>query len=502
MVHSDPDRALQQDSTPKGVIATEDALDIFFLLYSGALVFFMHCGFCMLSAGSVRGKNAKNIILKVLLDACVGAIGWYIFGYAFAYGDSSNNALGTSGFALNSISIPEYKDWFFQYGFAATAATIVSGAVAERTRFEAYLLYAFFLTSWVYPNVVHWVWDERGWLSTQKVDGKFSDTGMIDFAGCAAVHMVGGLAGLAGAIVVGPRLGRFNANGDARDIPGHSASLTLLGVFILWFGWYGFNPGSALQLSANGALVAANSAVTTTLAAAGGCMSSLLMLLLRNFVISGRWVWDVIGAGNGTLAGLVGITASCSVVKPWAAIVIGLVAGCIYVWASHFVAHVMKVDDPLDAIAVHAFCGAWGLIAAAAFTDEDLGELAGYETGGNAFGFVMGGDGKLLAAAIVGIVTVTAWVLGHMVPFFFALKVMGLLRVSAAEEQQGLDVSHHGGSAYPTDFAEMYSEAMEGQLLETTDARLDLKSKLDYLQMMINEVRSELDESKVSSKKT
>lgn len=492
-------RHLQQDEdaidirevrTASGQVTNTEALDIFFVLVSGFLVFFMQCGFCMLSAGSVRGKNAKNIILKNLLDACFGALGWYIFGYGFAYGDSSNNALGKDGFALEGISNFDYHNWFFQYAFAATAATIVSGAVAERARFEAYLLYAFFLTAWVYPNIVHWVWNEDGWLSAFNFTGdRFNHTGMIDFAGCGVVHMVGGLAGLAGAAVVGPRIGRYDASGKARDIPGHSASLALLGVFILWFGWYGFNPGSALGLSGSGALVAANCAVTTTLAAAGGCVTTLCILLVQNYVSTGHMVWDVIGAGNGALGGLVGITAACAVVEAWSAVAIGIVAGFVYVGASNFVAHVIKVDDPLDAIAVHAFCGAWGLIAAAAFADERLATIAGYDTIENSFGFIMGGDGKLLVAAITGIAAITGWVLGHMIPFFFLLRLVGLLRVSAAEEHEGLDISHHGGTAYPTDIVKTEKSSAEVQLAETGASR-DLASEIDSLKAEIRSLKA------------
>lgn len=340
----------------------------------------------------------------------------------------------------------------------------------------------------MYPNVVHWVWNPRGWLSAGKEGGQFHDVGLIDFAGCGVVHMVGGLAGLAGAAVVGPRIGRYDANGKARDIPGHSASLALLGVFILWFGWFGFNPGSAGGLSGNGAIVAANCAVTTTLSAAGGCVTTLALLLLKNYISTGHVVWDVIGAGNGALGGLVGITAACSVVEAWAAVIIGVIAGFVYVGSSYFVAHIIKVDDPLDAVAVHAFCGAWGLIAAAAFADERLTEVAGYDPSENAFGFIMGGDGKLLVTAIVGIVTITAWVLGHMIPFFMLTRVLGLLRVSAAEEHEGLDITHHGGTAYPTDMVKT-EKASEVQLAETTTPR-DLAAEVDELKQEIRSLKT------------
>lgn len=318
---------------------------------------------------------------------------------------------------------------------------------------------------------------------------------MIDFAGCGVVHMVGGLAGLAGAAVVGPRIGRYDANGKAKDIPGHSASLALLGVFILWFGWYGFNPGSALVLTGGGALVAAHCAVTTTLSAAGGCVSTLAILLALRYFTTGHVVWDVIGAGNGALAGLVGITAACSVVEPWAAIIIGLVSGLVYVIASAFVAHVIKVDDPLDAIAVHAFCGAWGLIAAAGFADQDLLRQAGYNfinSHPDAYGYFMGGDGRLLITAITGIVAICGWVLGHMFPFFFVTRILGLLRVPAAEEQQGLDVSHHGGSAYPKDAVSTEKlPASEIQMSEGPGkGDRDLAAEVDSLKKEIASLKS------------
>lgn len=440
--------------TDGGAIAQADDMDAFFVLMSGYLVFFMQCGFCMLSAGSVRQKNAKNIILKNVLDACFGALGWYFFGWALAYGGNAGKFIGTENWALNETPTDDYHNWFFQYAFAATTVTIVSGAVAERTKFEAYLLYAFTLTSWVYPVIVHWVWSEEGWLSAFVAKDKlFNESGMVDFAGCGVVHMTGGFAGLAGAIAVGPRLGRYDANGKARDIPGHSASLALLGVFILWFGWFGFNPGSALAIVGASA-TAALCAVTTTLAAAAGCITTLFLQMGIIFARTGQVVWDVIAAGNGALAGLVSITAACSVVHPWASVVIGVIGAFVYTGASNLVLHGFKVDDPLDAIAVHGFCGMWGLIAAATFADEDLMRLSygDFDDGSRrAFGWIQGGDGKLLVAAIVGIIVIFSWVMGHMVPFFFLMKALGLLRVSPEEEHEGLDISHHGGSAYPSD---------------------------------------------------
>eukprot|EP01025_Chloroclados_australasicus_P052480 TRINITY_DN611_c0_g1_i4.p1 TRINITY_DN611_c0_g1~~TRINITY_DN611_c0_g1_i4.p1 ORF type:complete len:509 (-),score=85.30 TRINITY_DN611_c0_g1_i4:417-1844(-) len=423
--------------------------DTFYLLLSGYLVFFMQCGFAMLSAGSVRSKNTMNIILKNLLDACFGAIGWFLLGYAIAYGDESDSndfIDGKARFALSGDSEGDFGSWFFQYAFAATAATIVSGAVAERTRFEAYLAYAFLLTAWVYPVIVHWVWDGSGWLwfTNSKIEGL--DHGMIDFAGCGVVHMTGGFAGMWGAAIVGPRMGRFDADGKPQAIPGHNASLAILGVFILWFGWFGFNPGSTLALG-GASHIAARCAVTTTLSAAAATMSTLAILMVLNLVTTGHIVWDLIGTSNGTLGGLVGITAACSVVQPWAAVVIGIISGFVYVGASKLMINILKIDDPLDATAVHGFCGIWGLIAAAAFADKPL--VAEAYGDALAYGFIMGGNGGLLGAAIVGIVVIFGWVSVHMVPFFFVMKILGLLRVDPEEEVEGLDTSHHGGSAYP-----------------------------------------------------
>ncbi|CAD7696074.1 unnamed protein product [Ostreobium quekettii] len=431
--------------------------DAFFVLFSGYLVFFMQCGFCMLCAGSVRGKNAKNIILKNLLDACFGALGWYLAGYGLAFGEDSNDFLGVSNFALHDVPPSRYHNWLFQYAFAAAATTIVSGAVAERTSFVVYLLYALFLTSWVYPIIAHWVWAPTGWLSARFVykSSLFNGTGLLDFAGSGVVHLTGGLAGMAGAWIAGPRLGRFDASGKAREIPGHSASLALLGVFILWFGWYGFNPGSALAI-VDSSEIAALAAITTTLSAAAGCITTLFISMAISYNATGSIMWDVIGAGNGVLAGLVSITASCAVVRPWAACAIGVFGGLFYTLSSSVVLHALKVDDPLDAVSIHGGCGMWGLIGAALFADERLVHMT-YPTILNDdtsqarrhFGLLVGGNGQLLASAVVGIVVIVGWVLGHMVPFFLLMKKMRFMRVDPQQEAEGLDIVHHGGSAYP-----------------------------------------------------
>ena len=414
-------------------MALEVDINTFYILISAYLVFFMQCGFAMLSAGSVRAKNAKNIILKNLLDACFGAIGWYLTGYAFAYGDKTkeicdnlNNCedvndgnvfIGTKNFALYDLPRDQFGFWFFQFAFAATAATIVSGAVAERMKFQAYLLYATFLTMFVYPVVVHWVWSGSGWLSAFKhpnVGSLFINVGSIDFAGCGVVHMVGGIAAFCGALILGPRNGRFDSQGKAIPMPGHNASLAILGVFILWFGWYGFNPGSTLAII-DSSSIASTCALTTTLAAAGGTIATLFLSMIWELIHTKKIVWDLIIASNGTLAGLVSITASCSIVKPWAAICIGILGGLFYFISSNLVLHFLNIDDPLDAISVHGSCGAWGLLAAGLFAgEEEMRDVYGSEH----YGLIMGGKWNILAANTVALGAILVWVIAIMIPFF------------------------------------------------------------------------------------
>ncbi|KAL6779753.1 AMT1A [Auxenochlorella protothecoides x Auxenochlorella symbiontica] len=445
-------------------------------LQSGYLVFFMQIGFAMLCAGAVRAKNAKNIILLNLLDACFGSVAWYLTGWAFAYGDPTANEdgvytfsasqafIGNRYFVQNGLARTSYVSWFFQFTFAATAATIVSGAVAERCRFEAYMMYEFMLVMFVYPVVAHWVWSPFGWASalrspaTSKTSWTLlANSGVYDFAGDGPVHMVGGFASLAGAWVLGPRLGRFDASGNPIPMPGHSAALNVLGVFFLWFGWYGFNPGStnAIVGATGFSKVAAAVAVNTTLGAALGAISTLFTVMLHTYFTTGVVVWDLVIAGNGALAGLVGITGPCAFVQTWAAIIIGMIAGPVMYAASLINLHLLKVDDPLDAIAVHAGAGIWGLIASAAFADQGMVEEV-YGThpvtdGPRNYGFIMGGNGAVLGAHLLFILAVTGWTLGLMTPFFMLIKRVGLFRVPPEWEVQGLDVSLHAGSAYPHD---------------------------------------------------
>jgi len=427
---------------------TNTSLDAFYLMYSAALVFMMQAGFAMLCAGSVRAKNAKNIMLKNICDACVGALGFWSFGYGFAYGtkNGENPFCGTSLFFLYDLEESDtYHSWFFQFAFAATAATIVSGAVAERCAMSAYVGYSLFLTTWVYPVVAHWVWSGQGWLSAFSEDPMLG-VGTVDFAGCGVVHMVGGIAAMFGAWILGPRLGRFNADGSTNPMPGHNAALVVLGTFILWFGWYGFNPGSTLGISASGyPHVAAKTAVTTTLSAASGAVANLILV----FVMSReQHLYDLEETCNGALAGLVGITSACSVVDPWAAVIIGAIASVWYQFGAHLMTK-LRIDDVVNAAPVHLFAGMWGLLAPAFFASPK--NMANAYGKGDYGGIFYGNEnsGKMLGCQICCLIVVFLWTAAHMGPFFYVMKGAGLFRVPPEMEEEGLDVSKHGGHAYP-----------------------------------------------------
>ncbi|KAH9260739.1 hypothetical protein BASA81_001206 [Batrachochytrium salamandrivorans] len=446
----------------------------FFILWASALVLFMHAGFAMLSAGAVRSKNTKNILLSILLDMCVCCIAWYLVGFAFAFGSTAGGFIGsTSWVGIDVGSTPNgstsFYFWLFEYAFAATAATIVSGAIAERARFDTYLVTSFWMSAWVYPVVAHWIWG-GGFLTLGNPTGhSIMQSGVVDFAGCGPVHMVGGMAGFVGAVVMGPRHGRFGENGEIKPMPGHSSSLATLGTFILWIGWMGFNCGSVITLANGGGTVAARAGVNTVLSASAGALSALCF---SHFLTKGENSYDLGMALNGALAGLVSITGCCAFVEMWAAIAIGFLGGIFYVTSSRLVLHVLKVDDPLDATAVHLFCGMWGIAAGAFFTNPVLIEPlfipappdgsvqvpAGIFYGAQTFvtkyanGTVVSGGttvGALVANATIEIVVVGAWVFAMSLPYFCLVQRCGVLRVAPDSEDFGLDESLHGGSAYP-----------------------------------------------------
>lgn len=428
---------------------TRYAVDTTYLLFSAYLVFSMQLGFAMLCAGSVRAKNTMNIMLTNVLDAAAGGIFYYLFGFAFAFGSPSNGFIGHHFFGLKDITSKtlDYSNFLYQWAFAIAAAGITSGSIAERTQFVAYLIYSSFLTGFVYPVVSHWFWATDGWASAFKSDDRLFGGGVIDFAGSGVVHMVGGIAGLWGALIEGPRIGRFERSGRSVALRGHSASLVVLGTFLLWFGWYGFNPGSFNKIlvpyesgSYYGTWSAVGrTAVTTTLA---GCTAALTTLFVKR-ILSGHW--NVTDVCNGLLGGFAAITGGCSVVEPWSAIICGFVSALVLIGCNKL-AEKVKYDDPLEAAQLHGGCGAWGIIFTALFAKKEYVVQVYGE--GRHHGLFMGGGGKLLAAHVVQILVISGFVSATMGPLFFILHKLKLLRISADDELAGMDLTRHGGFAY------------------------------------------------------
>jgi Amt family ammonium transporter len=400
-------------------------LDNAFVLLCAVLVIFMQAGFALVEAGMTRAKSVGNIMMKNLTDFFVGVIAFFAVGFAFAYG-TGNDFIGTSGFFLENLgSFNSYVEpegsltmpvfFVFQVAFAATAATIVSGAMAERTKFVSYAIYSVVVSAVIYPIVVHWFWG-GGWLAQL-------DTPFVDFAGSTIVHSVGGWTALVGVLFLGPRIGKYGPDGKSRTIPGHSIPFAILGTFILWVGWYGFNPGSELAADS----LIGPIALTTTLSGAAGAT----MAMLTTWIRSGKA--DVGMTANGALAGLVGITAGCAAVDNWAALVIGGLAGVLVVGAVAMFDRI-KIDDPVGAISVHGVCGAFGTIAVGLFAREG--------------GLITDGKTDLLVTQLIGVVAVFAFVVVAASILFGVLKATVGLRVSAEEEHVGLDMHEHGMKGY------------------------------------------------------
>jgi Amt family ammonium transporter len=413
---SSPNPPLAEES----VTATEvqKHADFLWTLIAAFLVFFMQAGFAMVEAGFTRAKNAVNIIMKNMMDMSMGALAFWAVGFALMFGVTKTGWFGTTGFFLSDFAKEgdpwTLAFWMFQVVFCATAATIVSGAMAERTKFIAYLAYSVVISALIYPVFGSWAWG-----SLYKGSGWLEGLGFIDFAGSTVVHSVGGWAALAGAIVIGPRLGKY-VNGKARAIPGHNITLAALGVFILWFGWYGFNPGSTTAANTDIAMIAVNTTLSAAAGAVGAMVTSWLMFKKP----------DASMTLNGVLAGLVGITAGCANVLPGSAVLIGLIAGGIVVLSVIFIDQVLKIDDPVGAVSVHGVCGAWGTLAAGLF---------------NAGGVTL----KIVAVQLLGIAACFLWVFPTAFVLFKILKATTGLRISREEELEGLDVGEHGIEAYP-----------------------------------------------------
>ncbi len=407
-------------------------IDTIWLFIGSFLVFWMQAGFAMVESGFSRAKNAANLLMKNLLDFALGTLVFFAFGFGLMYGSSALGLIGTSNFFLSELdpgALDAYSwvDFLFQLMFAAAAATIVSGAVAERLKFKSYLVYSVIMTGLIYPISGHWMWG-GGWLA---------ELGFIDFAGSTIVHAVGGFAALAAAWVLGPRIGKFNKDGSSNVIPGHSLTLAALGVFILWMGWYGFNAGSTLSGMNPGI---AYIAVTTTLAAAAGVSSALII----NWIKSGHPSTEM--ALNGALAGLVAITAGTASVTPGAAIIIGLIGGAVLVFGLDLVERVFKVDDPVGAVAVHGFNGLWGTLAVGLFAAPAVGTLTDM---GAVVGLFYGGGFTQFGIQAVGTLAVSAWAFVTMGIVFVVMKATMGVRVSPKEELEGLDISEHFTSSYP-----------------------------------------------------
>lgn len=429
-------RAFAQEGPTTAELAV--AMNTFFLLIAAALVFFMQAGFAMLTAGLTRSKNTTNILFKNLMDFVMCSIAFWAVGWGIAYGTSAGGFIGTDQFFLSHITaegeVPVLASWFFQVVFAGTAATIVAGAMAERTKFAAYLIYSFIISLFIYPVVVHWVWSGAGWLNTYSGSTE-GNWGFTDFAGSTVVHSVGGWASLVGAMILGPRLGRFGPDGKPRAMPGHNMSLAALGTFILWLGWFGFNPGSQLAIASQGdADAVAMVAVTTNLAAAAGALGALFTAWLRY----GKP--DLGQTLNGVLGGLVAITAGCAYVDPLSSIIIGFIAGPIVVFSAELLEK-LKIDDPVGAVPVHLVNGIWGTLA--------VGLFASIPGNTGTTGLFYGGGLTLLISQFVGVVAIGLWTVATAALMFFAIKATIGLRVSKEEEEAGLDIGEHGMVAYP-----------------------------------------------------
>ena len=392
-------------------------MGMLWMLLSGILVFFMQAGFTLVESGMTRSKNAVNIAMKNLLDICVGSISFWLIGYSLMYGDTSNGWFFWSGLFQG-----EGADLFFQTMFAATAATIVSGAIAGRTKYTTYIIFSVVITAFIYPISGGWQWQGEGWLTK---------LGFIDFAGSSIVHSVGGWAALVGAIMVGPRIGKF-VNGKVLHIPGHNQILATLGVFILWLGWFGFNGGSQLAWGGADAVGASNVVLITNLAAAAGGLGALIT----------TWIWygkpNLSQTLNGALAGLVSITAGCGNMSDIGAVMAGLIGGILVVFSIEIIEKKLKIDDAIGAASVHGVVGVWGTVV--------IG-LWGIN-GDTGIGLFNGGGASQLGVQALGALAYAVWAVVLSFIVFGILKATMGLRVSK-EEIEGLDISEHGSIAYP-----------------------------------------------------
>ena len=416
---------LAQGDAAEAIGEVAQGLDTVWVLLGAFLVFFMQAGFGMVESGFIRAKNTCNILTKNFLDFCMASLGFFLVGYAIMFGDG-NGFMGLTGWCLSGTDsvtsgVPTYAFWLFQAAFCGAAATIVAGGMAERMKFSAYLIYSFIISALVYPVVGHWIWG-GGWLA---------NLGFADFAGSTVVHTVGGVAALVGTSILKPRLGKYKPDGSANMLAGHNIPLASLGVFILWFGWFGFNAGSTLA-AGDGQLIS-RVAINTNLAAALGGIVAMATVWKR----FGKP--DLSMAMNGALAGLVAVTAPCAFIDPWAAMVIGAIGGHLVVRGVELLDK-LHIDDPVGAFPVHGICGVWGTLAIGIFGKESLG-LA-YN------GLIYSGNPKLLLIQLLGSVSTVAFVVVSMGAVFLLINKTVGLRTSRDEELRGLDIGEHGMEAY------------------------------------------------------
>lgn len=413
------------------------AINTLWVLLGGVLVFFMQAGFAMVETGLTRAKNAGNIIMKNLMDFALGTLVYWLVGFGLMFGASIGGIFGTPDFFVQGdyttgTNVSTMSFLIFQTVFCATASTIVSGAMAERTKFISYCIYSVVISALIYPVSGHWIWG-GGWLA---------NLGFHDFAGSTAVHMVGGVCALVGAKLVGPRIGKYSKEGKPKAIPGHSLTLAALGVFILWFGWFGFNGGSTLAADSDDALLSIGAIfVNTNLSAAMAATATMIFTWIKYKKP------DVSMTLNGALAGLVAITAGCDAVSPLGAIIIGALAGILVVIGIEFIDKVLKIDDPVGAIGVHGISGAFGTIMVGFFSTSE--------------GLFYGGGAKLLGIQTLGVVSVMAFIGAAAFLTFFVIKKTIGLRVSREEELIGLDIKEHNLVASYADFMP-YSPTVNG----------------------------------------
>ena len=404
--------------------SVEVDLSIMWITIAGFLVFFMHAGFTLVEAGFTQAKNAVNIAMKNLMAISVGTIVYWFIGYSLMYGETSNGFFRWSGFFTETAP----HDLFFQTMFAATCATIVSGAVAGRTKYSVFAIFAVIITGLIYPIAGGWEWNPDGWLNS----ASFMPTEFIDLAGSSIVHAVGGWAALVGAYMVGPRLGKF-VKGKVEAIPGHNKTLATLGVMALWFGWFGFNGGSQLAWGGDDTVAATTIVLFTNLSAAAGAVGALVT----------TWVWygkpDIVQTLNGALAGLVSITAGAANMDPYGTFFAGLIGGVIVVFAIEFIEKKLKIDDAIGASSVHGVVGIWGTIVIGLWGIDSEGGI----------GIFNGGGYEQLVSQLIGASAYTIWAATFAFIFFWILKKAVGLRVTKEEEIEGLDIAEHGIRAYP-----------------------------------------------------